>query len=47
MDVEENLPLARKLGLRQAPSLVVTAGEHYDVYSGVSAIRSYMNRCIQ
>ena len=47
VDVEENLNLAKKFQLNQAPSLVVTAGKDYAVYAGVSSIRNYMKQCAQ
>lgn len=38
MNVEENLELARRLDLRQAPTLVVKAGDEYQIYPGVDQI---------
>ena len=44
MDVQENLELARKFGLSQAPTLVVVRGEAFEVFSGLPAIRAYMTK---
>lgn len=42
MDAEENLELAQKYHLTQAPSLVAVTGDTFTVYPGVSAISNYI-----
>ncbi|HIQ76244.1 MAG TPA: ribonucleoside triphosphate reductase [Candidatus Faecousia excrementipullorum] len=44
MDAEENLELAQKYHLTQAPSLVAVAGDTFTVYPGVSAISNYISQ---
>ena len=44
MDAEENLELAQKYHLTQAPSLVAVTGDTFTVYPGVSAISNYISQ---
>ncbi len=41
LNAEENAELAKKYGVKQAPTLVVTDGEHFEKYAGAGAIRQY------
>ena len=42
IDAEENIELARKYGIMQAPTLVEVNGENYRKYANVSNIRKYV-----
>ena len=39
---DENLDLCRELGVKGAPTLVVTDGEHYESFYGVPEIKKYL-----
>ena len=43
MDAEENAELTRKVGVTQAPTLVVMHGDEYEKYANLSNIRKYLN----
>ena len=47
VDAEKNAELAQHYGLCQAPSMVVVSGGTSQVYSGVTAIHSYMKQCVR
>ena len=42
IDAEENADLSKKLGIKQAPTLLVVNGENIDKYSNVSNIKKYI-----
>ena len=42
IDAEENVDLSKKLGIKQAPTLLVVNGENMDKYSNVSNIKKYI-----
>ena len=42
IDAEENVDLSKKLGIKQAPTLLVVNGENIDKYSNVSNIKKYI-----
>ena len=42
MDVEENMELAQKYGLNQAPTLVAVSGDNFRTFPGIANIKSYM-----
>lgn len=42
IDAEENMDLAVKYGVRQAPTLVIVAGQSQQKYVNVSNIRKYV-----
>ena len=44
IDAEENLDLAQKYGVMQAPTLVVTAGDQTEKYVNASNIRKYVEQ---
>ena len=44
MDAEENLELAQKYHLTQAPSLVAVTGDTFTVYPGISAIQNFISQ---
>ena len=39
--INEIQELAKKYGVKQAPTLVVTDGEHFEKYAGAGAIKQY------
>ena len=41
LNAEDNAELAMKYGVKQAPTLVVTDGEHFEKYAGAGAIKQY------
>ena len=41
LNAEDNAELAKKYGVKQAPTLVVTDGEHFEKYAGAGAIKQY------
>ena len=41
LNAEDNAELAKKYGVKQAPTLIVTDGEHFEKYAGAGAIRQY------
>ena len=41
LNAEENAELAMKYGVKQAPTLVVTDGDHFEKYAGAGAIKQY------
>ena len=41
LNAEDNAELAMKYGVKQAPTLVVTYGEHFEKYAGAGAIKQY------
>ena len=43
MDVEENMELAQKYGLNQAPTLVAVSGDNFRTFPGIANIKAYMN----
>ena len=42
MDVEENMELAQKYGLNQAPTLVAVSGNNFRTFPGIANIKAYM-----
>ncbi|MBQ7642272.1 MAG: ribonucleoside triphosphate reductase, partial [Clostridia bacterium] len=40
----ENVELVNKYGIKQAPTLIVTDGENYEKYTGVSEIKKYLGK---
>ncbi len=36
--------MARKYGVKQAPTLVATDGDKFDKYAGVAAIKSFIDK---
>ena len=42
IDAEENVDLSKKLGIKQAPTLLAINGENIDKYSNVSNIKKYI-----
>ena len=42
MDVEENMELAQKYGLNQAPTLVAVSGDNFRTFPGIANIKAYM-----
>ena len=42
IDAEENADLSKKLGIKQAPTLLAINGENIDKYSNVSNIKKYI-----
>ena len=47
MDAAENMDLAKKYGIMQAPTLVVTHGDTYEKYVNVSNIKKYVDEKAQ
>ncbi len=47
LNAEDNAELALRYGVKQAPTLVVTDGEHFEKYAGAGAIRQYAARVAQ
>ena len=43
VDAEEETNMTRDLGIKQAPTLVVSVNGNVEKYSGPSAIRGYIN----
>ena len=43
IDAEKNPDLARQFGIMQAPTLVITDGEHMKKYVNASNIRKYVD----
>ena len=41
IDAEENIELARKYGIMQAPTLVEVKGDSYNKYTNISNIKKY------
>ena len=41
MDAAENIDLARKYGVMQAPTLIVANGENFEKYVNASNIKKY------
>jgi ribonucleoside-triphosphate reductase len=44
IDAEENMELANRYGVMQAPTLVVVDGEHYKKYVNASNIKKYIDQ---
>ena len=44
MDANQNADLARELGIKQAPTLVVADGGESAKYAGVAAVREYISK---
>ena len=42
VDAEDNADLSRKLGIMQAPTLVVSKGDSVELIQNVSSIRKYI-----
>lgn len=47
IDAEENMELAGKYGIMQAPALVVVKGDTFQKYVNVSNIRKYADSCVR
>ena len=43
IDAEENADLVSKYGVMQAPTFIVTNGEHTDKYTNASEIKRYVD----
>ncbi len=44
VDAEEQAELTKKLGIKQAPTLVAQHGSEVEMHAGVSAIKQFIDR---